>query len=156
MGILLALFGLYAVTATLLLGSACPIRLIFGVPCPSCGMTRAHLLFFTFHFEEAFEMHPLFLFSIPTLAIVLIGTAKPKYVSSKPVIILAALMIAALIICYVVRMILYFPHTEPFDYNYNSLLGLIITAAGGAGNDAAGLEFFAITSHFINNGKNPS
>lgn len=39
----------------------CPIRQSIGLPCPSCGMTRAWLAFVRGDFGDAFYFHPLFL-----------------------------------------------------------------------------------------------
>lgn len=39
----------------------CPIRQSIGLPCPSCGMTRAWLSFVQGNFWDAFTFHPLFL-----------------------------------------------------------------------------------------------
>jgi hypothetical protein len=36
----------------------CPLAGIFGVPCPSCGLTRATWLLFTLRPKAAFMMHP--------------------------------------------------------------------------------------------------
>ena len=38
----------------------CPTRFIFGIPCPSCGMTRAFLSAAKLDFKAAFYYHPLF------------------------------------------------------------------------------------------------
>lgn len=39
----------------------CPFYLITGIPCPSCGMTRAVAAALHLDFKKAFEYHPLFL-----------------------------------------------------------------------------------------------
>jgi hypothetical protein len=38
----------------------CPFRLLTGIPCPGCGMTRAFLSAFQLDFRSAFLYHPLF------------------------------------------------------------------------------------------------
>ena len=43
----------------------CPIRWFFGVPCPGCGLTRAHLAALRLDFAAAFAYHPLFFTVIP-------------------------------------------------------------------------------------------
>ncbi len=40
--------------------TGCPIYQLFGVACPSCGMTRAFLAAARFDFKAAFRYHPLF------------------------------------------------------------------------------------------------
>lgn len=47
---------------------ACPIRLKWGIPCLSCGLTRAWIVFISsLDLAKAIEYHPLFLF-IPIYA----------------------------------------------------------------------------------------
>ncbi len=38
----------------------CPTRYIFGIPCATCGMTRAFLSAAKLDFKAAFYYHPLF------------------------------------------------------------------------------------------------
>lgn len=50
----------------------CPIRNIFHIPCPVCGLTRAALSLLRGDFGLAFTYHPLVLF-IPVWLMVLFG-----------------------------------------------------------------------------------
>lgn len=65
---ILLLHGFYAI---LLLWMAffwkCPSKLLFGIPCPGCGLTRAYKAALRFHFREAFSYHPLFPVAVPAL-----------------------------------------------------------------------------------------
>lgn len=54
-------------TLSLLLGHACPTYLIFGICCPFCGMTRAHLAALQLDFASAFAYHPAFFAGLPFL-----------------------------------------------------------------------------------------
>ena len=38
----------------------CPVRLIFNVECPGCGLKRAFAHALVFDFADAWEAHPLF------------------------------------------------------------------------------------------------
>ncbi len=51
----------------LLTGQGCPFKWALGIDCPFCGMTRAHLAFFSLNFKAAFSYHPLFFLGLPTL-----------------------------------------------------------------------------------------
>ena len=43
----------------------CPIKHLFGISCPGCGMTRAHLALLRLDFKEAFHLHPMFPVVVP-------------------------------------------------------------------------------------------
>ena len=49
----------------LVLGDACPTFAIFGICCPFCGMTRAHIAAIRLDFATALYYHPLFYCAIP-------------------------------------------------------------------------------------------
>lgn len=46
----------------------CPLKYATGIPCPSCGMTRAWYAAFHLNFESAIAYHPLFWFMPMALA----------------------------------------------------------------------------------------
>jgi hypothetical protein len=48
----------------------CPMRLVFGIPCPSCGLTRATRLAIGGDFSAATAMHPLWFVVLPYVAAV--------------------------------------------------------------------------------------
>ena len=62
-----------AVLASGALPIACPIRLVLGVPCPGCGMTRASRLLVHGDLRAALAMHPLVLVLGPWCAILLVA-----------------------------------------------------------------------------------
>ncbi len=76
-----------------LTGIGCPIRYVFGVQCPGCGMTRALLSVLRFDFASAFAFHPAWL--VPPVAAVLFavfGICK-KQKAQTVVLIAAALLL---------------------------------------------------------------
>lgn len=89
----------------------CPVYGIIGIPCPACGITRAYKLFLTGHIKDAFLMHPLFL--LPAFFIF-------KPLRKKKFFIASALIFIAV---YILRFRMLFPTAEPFNYNYNSMIG---------------------------------
>jgi len=98
----------------------CLFRRLTGLPCPSCGMTRAYISFLKGDIHGAFLMHPLFLL-VPAIGVlVLVARFKKKHFT-KTYIAIGIIFI----VTYVIRMILLFPHTPPFDYEFGSLLGRI-------------------------------
>ena len=48
---------------------SCPIYWLFHIPCPFCGMTRAHLAMLRLDFAAAFSYHPLFLLGVPYICL---------------------------------------------------------------------------------------
>jgi len=43
----------------------CPFKLVFGIPCAGCGMTRALMSVLKLEFDKAFTYHPLWLLVPP-------------------------------------------------------------------------------------------
>ena len=100
----LALFAgiaIYAIVLNLIFGYSCPIKIIFDINCPFCGMTRAHLAALSLDFKAAFESHSLFFLGVPYLYILtheelFKGKAKRFYLPT--ILILSALFIVRYII----------------------------------------------------------
>ena len=63
----LAVLAIAAVLA-LIPSTTCLVRIVTGVPCPGCGITRATLAAAHLHFAEAQRFHPLSLALIATTA----------------------------------------------------------------------------------------
>ena len=124
--LLVFLFGVYSIVATVFLGHACPINLVFGVPCPGCGLTRAFILFFQGDFGGAFAMHPLFV-TLPAIAIVCFAAfIFPRFARSRVFTAFCLITVCAFIGVYIYRMITVFPSREPLAYNRRSLLFILI------------------------------
>lgn len=66
----MALVGFLAalILVAVLRGTPCLLRAATGIPCPTCGMTRAWLACFRLEIGVAFSYHPMF-WSIPVLAL---------------------------------------------------------------------------------------
>ena len=126
LGVFMAAFALYSVLATYFLGHACPINLLFGVPCPGCGLTRACLCLFRGDVYGAIAMHPL-VFTLPVIFGCFIAAFfSEKFAYSKPLIVLSAVGVALFLGVYVYRMATVFPSAEPMAYNKRSLLFLLL------------------------------
>ena len=52
-------------------GYSCPIKLVAGVPCPTCGITRACRLALHGDFVGATHMHPLVWLAVPVVVLML-------------------------------------------------------------------------------------
>lgn len=99
----------------------CPINYITGLPCPACGITRALFMFLKGNIIESIYFHPFFLIILIYSIYFFIG----RYFINIPLKNLQNIFTVIgvfMIIFYIYRIIIYFPHTEPLAYNYNSFL----------------------------------
>ncbi len=120
-----------------LFGSTCFFASVFGIPCAGCGSTRALSLLLQGRLSEAIRMHPLILVSLALLLALLAwailklvlvrkGREMPFSLPPRALNIIMFSLVALYLIVYLVRMILYFPHTEPMCFNHNSVWGRLI------------------------------
>ena len=61
----------FAVLAIVAVGWRCPVLLVAGVPCPTCGMTRAVRLALHGDLAGATHVHPLVWLAVPVVALFL-------------------------------------------------------------------------------------
>lgn len=95
-GILLAL-GVLILTG-------CPIRRLFGVPCPGCGLTRAWVCFLKGQWEPAMEYHPLFLAAPAVLFLALYGGPPRKESFGRLRQLLLMILSLLFLACYLYRL----------------------------------------------------
>lgn len=109
--------GCAAVLACLILFAlifhdVCPVQILYGLPCPGCGLTRAGVLLLTGHFAAAFSMHPF----IYVWLLFLLYLAFCRYIRGcrpKGALQLLIVIIAGMLLFYGYRMLRYFPDVEP-------------------------------------------
>lgn len=110
--------GLTAVAVCLILlelftQEVCPSMLVFGLPCPGCGLTRAGILLLKGDFAGAFQMHPFIYVFV--LGLIYVGTNR--YVRGKKEIPFGIPLLIFVILCmlvfFVYRVAVYFPDVEP-------------------------------------------
>jgi len=104
-----------------LFGSVCYSTILFGIPCPACGITRAAKLLLTGHFRESFQMHPLLFLVI--IGVVIYPLLK-KLLKNYRFFINSYVIICILIfVCfYIYRLQKYYPNVEPMVYKEDNLL----------------------------------
>lgn len=112
---------LYYILTRILFREFCPMRIITGLPCPGCGATRAGLYVLTFRFKEAWQMNPtIFLWILYILYFLwqrYIGKNRRKLSN-----ILLVFVCLCAIMCYIIGMLYYFPHREPYTYYEGNLI----------------------------------
>lgn len=124
----IVLFIIVMIIMNLIFGTVCFSTILFGIPCPACGITRAALLLLTGHFRESFQMHPLLLLVILGFIIYPIIKNKLKNYGFfvKIYVIICILIFVSF---YIYRMNRYFPNVEPMVYRpdnyFHNILVLI-------------------------------
>ena len=106
----------------------CPTQILFGFPCPGCGLTRAGLLVLRLRFGQAWQMHP-FIYAWLFLGLYL---CYNRYIRGKKAKALVPLVIAItlfMFVFYIYRMYHYYPNVEPMtqqsDSLYHSAIGIL-------------------------------
>lgn len=89
--------------------SICLFWNTIGIPCPSCGMTRAYMALFHGDLNGAFFYHPLF-WLVPFLVLAPLPSEK-----------LFFFICGIFVVVWLYRMYMYFPFQEPLIFNQNAL-----------------------------------
>ncbi len=98
----------------------CPTQILFGLPCPGCGLTRAGVLLLRFRFVQAWEMHPF----IYVWLFFILYLCYNRYIRGKKAKALLPLLIVitiSMFIFYIYRMCRYYPDVEPMVQKSESL-----------------------------------
>lgn len=120
----LCVFALALAAYSLLIG--CPLRQLFGIKCPMCGMTRAVLSLLKLDVPGAFRWHPVWPLVLLLLPLYVILELRKVGSGRVPGMILIIVLVAA----YVVRLILRDPVVWP-DLREGLLTGIIFRIFGG-------------------------
>lgn len=94
--------GIFAV---LLLVWRCPVWLLFGVPCPGCGITRAYLTLLKGDVAGAFAWNPMFLPAGLAFLYVIHRGLLPLKLGKRAEVILGILILTGMIGVYLYRLI---------------------------------------------------
>ena len=109
-GLLWALLGIIILALLVVLGFyRCPLRMIFGIPCPLCGITRAFLSLCTGHFAQSFYYHPLWPVVIIIAVVFVLSRKDIIHLSSKQIKIGEIIIGVLLIACFIIRHIMHSP-----------------------------------------------
>lgn len=121
--IILLILSLYILITYLLGVCNCILKLITGIPCPGCGMTRACISILRFDFVQAFKYNPL-VFILPFIAWVIIFNERPiinKIYKNNIFWIVVLLLVVS---TYILRFIFVYPDI-PMDYYDKNLFKAI-------------------------------
>ena len=108
------------VILNIIFGTVCPLRIIAGIPCPGCGVTRAFGKVLHLDLVGATRMHA---FWIPILILAVwfgivryFVTDKEKQSRQKKILHIVTVVVAVLaIVYYIYRMIAVFPGPAPME-----------------------------------------
>ena len=99
-------FGIMAFIISLILiyditNIGCPIRKLTGVPCPTCGMTRAGLSLLRLDFDAYFVYNPA---TVPVIVALWLGFHKQRFSNIKLIDFIIIGLAVFTFLVYIVRM----------------------------------------------------
>ncbi len=116
-------FALYVLITYLFHVTSCMTKLIFGIPCPGCGLSRAFMVFIRFDFKSVIYYNatllimPLLIFVIIFKDVNWVGKIYKNRWFWVTVLLVS-------IGYYIYRMIVYFPN-YPMNYYPNNLISFV-------------------------------
>lgn len=123
--VLFLVLGVYVLVAYLVKFPICPIRAIWGMPCPGCGITRAVMSILKMDYLYAWNLHPFSYLIIFSAVLWFVGRYLTNW-KMKWFEYYATGIGVGMLIFYLYRMICFYPNLEPMVYNHSSLLGLLL------------------------------
>lgn len=103
----------------------CPSVVIFGFPCPGCGMTRAVLYLLKGQFARSWELNPAAILWVLWVFFFLFERYG-KGRGQKALVWSACGILLFMITVYIIRMRLYFPDRPPYTYTRNNLFSRVL------------------------------
>ncbi|MCR5704720.1 MAG: DUF2752 domain-containing protein [Eubacterium sp.] len=122
---------LYGLIGELIFHKICLFRILWGIPCPGCGITRALFLAIQGNFLEATKMHPLWIVLVIGVPVVLLerylvlSEQTTKRIKRINRIVLYILM-AVFLVFYIYRMVVYYPNSAPMVYDSDNIREFIL------------------------------
>lgn len=90
----------------------CPLRLLFGIPCPLCGISRALLCLFAGQFAKSFYYHPLWPLAVIVVIVLFLDRKRIIRLTKKQIRIGEITIAVLLVACYIIRHIMHSPVVE--------------------------------------------
>ena len=123
-GLIYLILIVYVLFCFLLNFSICPFKLILGIPCPGCGLTRAFISLLKGNLILSLQYNPLLILAFIFIFIFFFKDLKlPGYLANNKLVLLSLLIVV--ISTYFLRMIFNYG-VEPITFEENSIVGLII------------------------------
>lgn len=109
------------VLSDIVFGAFCPSVVLAGMPCPSCGMTRAVLCLFTGRFRESLQFNPMAVFWLAAGGYYLLCRQVLGRKAKGMGLLFLILCLVSLMV-FLVRFYLFYPGAEPLCYHPGNLL----------------------------------
>ncbi len=119
-GVALA-FVLWALMC-LLFGTSCGFRILFGIPCPFCGMTRALWKLLHFDFAGAWAFQPMLFPTLACIVFLLVAYITRRRALKTAAIVTAIACFCACTVFYLWKMATVFPDAAPYVHDEHTLL----------------------------------
>lgn len=119
--IAIIIFVIYNVVIRTVFHAFCPFWIIYGLPCPGCGITRAAIYLLSGQVVRAYNLNPAIFAWAPLIVYGFIS----RYILGKKIRYGNMLLIVVCVITllmYGYRMVFIFPSNPPLTYNYHCIM----------------------------------
>lgn len=115
------LFAIYVILTKKICHEYCMMRILVGIPCPGCGMTRALIALMHGDVAQSLQYHPLLICWI----LFFVWMFVRRYIQGKTlkgINAILAVLVILMVIVYIYRMATVFPNQEPMTYQTDNLM----------------------------------
>lgn len=120
--IAIVVIAIYLSVTQIVFNEVCPLKLLFGIPCPGCGLTRGCISVFTLHWRQSLAYNPVSILWIAAIVYLIIRRyfAGAGEAALYNYVLLAVLVLITFSV-YIYRMKTIYPGAEPMTYYEDNL-----------------------------------
>lgn len=124
--IAIVIIAIYLSVTQIVFNEVCPLKLLFGIPCPGCGLTRGCISVFTMQWRQSLEYNPV---SILWIAAIVYFIIRRYFVmageSAQYNYVLLAVIVLVTFSVYIYRIKAIYPGVEPMTYYEDNLAAVL-------------------------------